>query len=211
MTNITNYLRKWILICSMLLFIVPNVEAGWCEWFNCGTECEQKLEQAERDKIWLWDELVKCRKKLPPKPFPQPTTFKTVSSDEILKIFRDAGADGFQFKYGDLEYKTISKLEFESWLKYNPISEEQYIHPGMDCEDFAQHTVVAARQWFPSIAISEVWATLKNNPDYNHAFIAFIDIENTLHFYEPQSDKWDEVENWNVYFVKFDIKEDTND
>jgi hypothetical protein len=76
----------------------------------------------------------------------------------------------------------------------------------MDCDDFAQQTVVAAKQWFPGIAIAEIWGVKKSDPSYYHAFVAVIDIDNNLYFYEPQNDGMKEVTDWNVKFIKFDIR-----
>jgi hypothetical protein len=107
----------------------------------------------------------------------------------------------------DSSYKAISKLEFEGWLAHNEISEKQYINQDMDCDDFAQQTVALAKIWFPGLAIGEIWGTKVDDPGFNHAFIGVVDSEKVLTFYEPQSDRWKEIEDWNVYFGKFEIKE----
>jgi len=196
----------WIILTVLSIHVGNNAEAGWCDWLKCGTECEEKLAKAEKDKLWLWDQLVACRNQLPPKPYPQPSTYKEVHINDIHRIFQSRGINADIIR-GDVQYKTIPRADFEGWLAYNPISEKRYLAPGMDCDDFAQQTVVAAKQWFPSIAIAEVWGVKKADPDYNHAFIAHIDIDGELSFYEPQDDGMRRVEDWDVYFIKFEVKE----
>ena len=199
-----------IVFCIWTLTLTPITPkasgGGLCDWLCDTSSYEEKLEQTEKDKLWLWDQLVKCRAKLPQSPYPQPSEHRQIPGNEIKQAFRRAGVNTLNMFLADNSYKAINKIEFEGWLAHNEISEKKYIHPDMDCDDFAQQTATAAKIWFPGLAIGEIWGTRKDNPDFNHAFIAIIDINGDLIFYEPQTDSWREVEDWDVYFSKFDMR-----
>lgn len=202
-------MKKFIVLLTVtiLLSISSNwdAHAGWCEFLNCtDSECATKLEQAEKDKQWLWDQLVQCRKNQIQKPFPQPTEFIELPGATITSIVDNYIIRGIYI--ADESYKCISTSDFESWLRYNTVSELRYQYDGFDCDDFAMQTVAAARLWFPNLAIGEVWAYEKDGPGH-HAIIVIVDIKKNVIFYEPQTDgRWNKIDNWTAYLGKFTIQ-----
>ena len=144
----------------------------------------------DKDKTWLWNELVKCRQ-TQPIVYPPPSMIGEIKSDDLSMLFNVPN-----LFIADDTWKVVPIEDVDKFMKLNPVSEEKYIAELHDCDDFSEETKVDLKRWVKGLAAFEVW--LKSIP---HSQVLVVDIDKNLWIYEGQDDKRTQCDISDLMFV----------